>query len=60
MMVSYNMLIVATWWCAAFNGWRCQVVLNEIGEHYLEGVIWHLTLLAYPVVLYLLLKEVKK
>ncbi len=33
------------WWIAAFNDWRITIDFARFGEHWIEGVIFHLALL---------------
>ena len=44
--ITNSLVMVITWWWAAFNGWEATVILSRYNEHWLEGIMFHAFFLA--------------
>lgn len=52
---SVNMLVL--WWIAKGNGWVAWAQFNQVNEHWVEGVLFHLAVVALALHGWWFLKE---
>ncbi len=43
--LSFGVTMSLFWWVAAFNDWRVTIYFAQYGEHWIEGVLFHLAIL---------------
>ena len=43
--LSFGVSMSLFWWVAAFNDWRITIDFARFGEHWIEGVLFHLAIL---------------
>lgn len=41
-----SLVMILTWWWAAFHNWEATVILSRYNEHWAEGVMFHAFALA--------------
>jgi len=60
LLFTSHLVLVMTWWHGLFNDWTAVVSLNDLGEAWFEGIVWHLMVMGWPFMVIWLYRKLGK